>query len=461
MSAARSLRAVVARRSPAALPRGVWVVFLGAVASVLPSNPRAQELARSEEPVVISLSDAVVRTLAHSPRMQATEALEQAAHAAAQRARGRRFPVVELAAGYTRSSDVPELSIDLPAGSRTIFPNLPDAEYARLALSLPLWSGGQIGAEIRSSDRAREATRSESRASRSAMTLEVTIAYWSLAAARAEENVLSRALAVFDIHVRDEENRAALGVAAANDVLAVRVERDQAELERLVARHEAAVLERNLARLIGASESSPIVLADSLGATASELEHTLDPAELPPRAEIVAAEARVEAAEWHARAERAARLPQLRLSGSFEYANPNRRYLPLIADWNDSWETGLMLTWRLYDGGQIAAAAAEARAKAALARHDRERIEDEIHLELEERRLERETAQATLRVTQRRMEAAEEAVRVARDRYLQGLVSNAELLDAEVTVLEAGLHRARSIANLRIARARWIHAAGL
>jgi len=427
---------------------------------LLTSLPHAPAL--GAERTTLTLAEAIDRSLAHAPRLQAMDAREHIALASSREKRARRFPVLDLSAGYTRSSDVPELTLRLPDGPpRTIFPNIPDAYRSRIDGTLPLFTWGEISADIRSAARELEATRLDRTATRSALVLETTTAYWSLATARAEVRVLRRALEAFDVHARDARNREELGLASRNEVLAVEVERDQAELDRLAAEHDAAVLENDLRRLAGLPAGGEIVLADTLGqpvdtgTTPDRVAHGL-----AARPELGAARARFQAAEWSARSQRAARLPRLSLVGGVEIARPNRRFLPLEDEWNDGWDAGVTLSWRLFDGGRLAASAARARAQAVLLDRSADDLEESIELDIESRFLERETARASVPVAARRVDAAEENRRVTHDRYLEGLAPSSELLDAEVQLLRAHLSHARALAGLRVADARLRHALG-
>src|SRR6185295_11746374 len=84
---------------------------------------------------------------------------------------------------------------------------------------------------------------------------------------------------------------------------------------------------------------------------------------LGERPERTAAMASIGAAEARVRAERGGRLPQVSVSGGFDYANPNRRILPPEARFDDSWDLNLSVTWNVFDAGRSAAAVARAQAR--------------------------------------------------------------------------------------------------
>ena len=71
-----------------------------------------------------------------------------------------------------------------------------------------------------------------------------------------------------------------------------------------------------------------------------------------------------------------------------------------------------------------------------------------------------ETAAAALPMTAAGLDAAHESLRVTRDRYREGMVQSAELLDAEVALLRAQLERSGAEVRLRLAHIRLDQATG-
>ena len=92
----------------------------------------------------LTLAEAVSLARARSARLAQLSSLEAAADASLRGARAERLPQLDVSASYTRNSNVPELRITTPAGTRTVFPNLPDNYRARAGLSLPLYTGGRV-----------------------------------------------------------------------------------------------------------------------------------------------------------------------------------------------------------------------------------------------------------------------------------------------------------------------------
>jgi outer membrane protein TolC len=273
--------------------------------------------------------------------------------------------------------------------------------------------------------------------------------------------VLEESLAAYEAHLADARNRQAVGLAARNEVLAVQVEKDRAELARLRAANAAEVAEADLGRLVGAPSRARIEVEDPTSEPASADAAAPDAAALGAlaeealarRPEKAALQERIAAAGLRVQAERAQGRPQVTLAGGFDYANPNRRILPPTAEWQDSWDVAVNLSWSLFDGGRRRAAERRAAARADALRRQADDLDRRIRLEVTARRLEVEAARRAVAVAARNVEAARENSHVASERHQAGVIPSSERLDAEVLLLRAGLDHTEALAALRAGRA--------
>ncbi len=164
-------------------------------------------------------------------------------------------------------------------------------------------------------------------------------------------------------------------------------------------------------------------------------------------------ERRLEASEAREDAVGAAIKPQVGVVGGYDYARPNPRIFPRAADWEDSWDVGVNLTWTLWDGGRRKAEQAEAAAAtrafhARLAEFDRQTA-----FEIQQRELELQSARAAIDAAADGIRSATETHRVLGERYRAGVATSTEVLDAEVALLQAELDRTRAVASARLAEA--------
>jgi outer membrane protein TolC len=422
---------------------------------VLSTLPRT--LAAAEVP--LALGEALEKAKANSAHLAQLASLQKAADAALKGARAQRWPVVDFNATYSLNSDVPELSIIEPGPPPTrqvVFPNIPHQYKTRAGVAVPIYTGGRVSGQVAAARGAQDAARLDLVAGSADIRLETESAYWGLVTARESARVLRESIASYDTHLKDAKNRFDLGLAARNEVLAVQVERDRAELARLQAENQSDVANANLVRLVGLPPDSRVVPTETVaGPAAAEAGATeeLVLAALQARPEVASAQSRLSSAEAQARIERAASLPQLSAFASYDYSRPNTRILPLVDEWNGTWSVGASVSWVAFNGGRTRAAVAEAQAEAEAARHQLRDLEERIRLEVTTERGDLDTARAALLVAERNLASARESVKVETDRYHEGVGFSSELLDAETRLLRAGLDLTEALTSIRVARA--------
>jgi outer membrane protein len=422
-----------------------------------PDSSAARVDSPEGEVLPLTLEETIGRARAASPRLNQLRALQDGAEAQLKGARAERLPQIDFTAGYSRYSDVPELSIPLPPpqGSRILYPNLPNNYSTHLEMTYPLYTGGRVSSLLTAADREREAAGLDVQSGSQDLVLEVSTDYWELVTALENESVLHEALGGYDAHLQDARRREKFGVAARNEVLAVQVERDRAELAQVQAAHDAETIRADLARLLELETGTKVVpttILEREDGTLEELPPLLDEAR-GSRPERRAVKARCDAADARARAARADRLPQVQVSAGYDYVNPNRRILPWEEVWRDSWDASVALSFRVFDGGRAAASVEKYAAQAEAARRELEDLDRRIEFEVTRRYLDVQSAALAVNVAERSLESGRENRRVASDRYRAGLIPSSELLDAEVALLKTALERTRALASQRLARA--------
>jgi outer membrane protein TolC len=436
--------------------------LLVALAALAGAPAAAQDPPDSPPALRLSVEEARARARATAPSLEQARALERAARAEVDRARAAERPQVEVLGSYTRQSHVPELVIPAPDGSPfPIFPDIPDNGRARVSGAWSVYSGGRFSSLAAAARSEAAAAERDAAAFEADLLLETTDAYWALVTARESERVVTESLAAYEAHLADARNRFAAGLAARNEVLAVQVERDRAELSRLRAANAAEIAAADLRRLVGApagtrlETTEPLADAESLppGAEEGTASGALVADALARRPERLALAERILAAEAQTAAEKAVSRPQVTLAGGFEFANPNRRIVPVRATWQEAWDVTLNLSWSLFDGGRTAAAARAAAARAEALRRQSEDLDQRIALQVTARALDLGAARRAVEVAGRNLEAARENSRVAAERHRAGVIPSSERLDAEVLLLRAALDHTQAQAQLRTARA--------
>ena len=427
------------------------VIAIVVVALVAPFGAEAQE-----QTLRLTLEDVIARAEKNSHRIAGLEARVDVAAASLAARDSADRPTVALLGGYTRTNHVEEFSLPL----RVLYPDVPDNYRSRLDLQWPIYSGGRTAALERAAAAERNAAQSDVLAARADLRLEAVRAFWALVTARHTEEVVRRALDSIDAHVADLRARLEQGLIPPNDVLSAEAQRSRQRLLAIEAANRRGIAEADIRRLIGADGQSPIAPAASLLPPEGEHGPSSLKAAIEQRHERRALSSRVDAATERETAAEASAKPQVGVGAGFDYARPNPRIFPRTDEWHDSWDVSVNVSWTLWDGGRRRAEEAEAAATTRVLTSRVSEFDRDLAFEIEQRRLDADSAQAAIATAEDGVRAALEARRVLGERFNAGVATSTEVLEAQTAVLHAELDRTLAIANAWLARARLDRAMG-
>jgi outer membrane protein TolC len=414
---------------------------------------------RAQTPVRLTLEDAIARGLDASHRVAEIEARQEAARAVEDQRKAASMPQVALLAGYSRTNHVDEFGIP---GGLLIYPDVPNNIRSRVDLQWPIYTGGRTSALTRAATAETNAIAQDRDAARADLRLDVTRAYWAVITARASVDVVSQALARIGAHLNDVRNQLDVGLVPPNEVLSLEAQQARQQMLLIEAENLVETAGADFRRLVGLAPDTPFELADRIDAPSipSQQISSLVDAAKANRAERKAMEIRIGAFGERKAAAEAGRLPLIATVGGYDAARPNPKIFPRQAAWKPSWDIGVNLTWSLFDGGSVRAETAEAAANQRAAAERLKDFDITVDLEVRQRAADLASAQAAIAAADAGVRSAAEARRVIADRFSAGVATNADVLDAQVALLQSELDRTRALANAHLAAARLDRAVG-
>lgn len=418
----------------------------------------------AQQPMTLSVDDAVARALAHAPRMADAQARTRAAEATVDVRAASGRPTVSTSAGFVRTNHVDEFGIVQPNGDlRVLFPDIPSNYRVRAELGVPLFTTGRIDALVDAARADERAAAADETAAAADVALDTVVGYWSLATARERVAVLERAQQRADALVEDAAALVDAGLVPPSERLAAEARRARQRIALIRAQNAASVAEAQLLRLVGLPAGTGVSLTTPVESEARI--ETADVGSLVARAtasrpERVIFRERQLAADAMARAAAAALRPNVMALAAIEPSRPNARFVPRTDQWHTSWDLGVTVSWALFDGGRARAerAAALAQRDALVARLAE--FDAAMGVELRQRQLDVDAARAAIAAAAEAVAAAAEARRVVGERFEAGVATSTEVLDSDVVLLEAELERAELAAALRVNEARLARALG-
>jgi outer membrane protein len=423
--------------------------------------------ASAQTTLALTLEDAIQRGVNHDPRLGEARSRDAAASEAVDSKAALGRPTVSGSAAYLRTNHVPPFGVNSATGFNVIFPDVPNNYRFRAEVDVPLYTAGRVDALVASARADEQATAADLRASEQDVRIDVARAYWGLVSARDNVRVLQQALDRADAYVRDVKARVDAGVLPPNDLLSAQAQRARESVALIRAANDAAVAQVALGLLIGAGPdatiepTSPVDQAlpkavELIGQPAAALAAT----GREQRGERLSLQAHQSSLLASASAALAGTHPTVGALAGVQPARPNERFVPKTDQWNLSWDLGVSLSWPVWDGGRGKADAASATAQAEAFVHRIDQFDARLALEVRQCLLDINASRAALTASNEAVAAATEAHRVVTERFNAGVATSTDVLDAQLSLVQAELERTQLMAALRINEARLLRAVG-
>ena len=367
-----------------------------------------------------------------NPDVRSATARLEAARAAVSEASSAYFPQVGLAGTWTRTDNPPQaffMSLNQRRASlQKDFNNPDDIENARgsVIAQWRLYDSGRRGADRRAAQQGAQAAGYSLETVRNELVFEISKAYYGLLQSREFVGVRDEAVRSLEEHLRLAGERVKAGSALKTDVLNLEVQYSQAREDLIRAKNAIRLARAALNAAIGSDlvkESDLHDLSDSGGQPVKT-----DPASPESRPEWRAVQAQVAAAEAMTQRARREYLPAVNAFGSLDwdsepFRTPERSYL-----------VGAAVEWNIFDGFRNRAGLTRASAGLVAAQAEADKLRILLALDLTRSHLNEQESRERLEVASRSLTAAEEALRITRDRYQQGAAEVTELMTAQVGV---------------------------
>lgn len=437
-----------------------WIFPGGTLAAalVMAGNVSAAE--------TLSLRQAAEATLSRNPDMELSQARLRQAESGLRQAEGASLPRVNLSLSASHTNDALS-AFGLKLGQERItaadfnpatlnHPSAISNLNTRVEVTAPLYSGGQIEARRDEALAYVRAARDGDAASRQRLLLELLEAYQGVHLARAYLHVSGQAQAAAAEYVRVTGSLHKQGMAVKSDLLSARVNLENAKLRVSEARRQEATALDRLKTLMGRGLDEQIdVGAEAQLALPAQDAEALRQQAIAGHPALKALRGQVEAALAATVAARGAAKPQV---------NVMARH-----DWNDhnvglsaaSYTLGGTLSWSAFDGGFNTAAVDRAQAARLEQAARLRQAEDGIAFQVTEAR--RRALEAEQRVAARAeaVQEAEEAQRLTRLRYENGVTTLVDLLSTQTLLDRARADLAQARFDLSVSRGQVLQAAGL
>lgn len=409
------------------------------------------------QPRTLDFGQAVDIALHQNPDLRAVQAQVEQARAGVAQARGARLPRLSAGLGATRTDDaLNAFGLKLAQrgatfndfGAGQFNPALPgvlgvapaNLNYpapvndfsSRLEAQLPLYTGGKLEGYLRQAHAMLLAAQAGDRAAQQEITDHVLQAYDGVWTARSYQQVAAKALQAAQSQVNMVENLHRQGVVLKSDLLAARVNLENARIQQQQADDLEAQAMDGLHVVLGLPLDQPIEPGPPVrvrmpeGTPASWIASAQaeNPRMLALDEQVAAAGGKVEVA-------RSDLYPQVGAMARLETHDPDPGFSA------HSYTVGVQLSWNLFDGGVTRRAVDEAAAAREALRLKLQSAREQLGMQILDASRKASLASSQIAGRELAVSQAEEAERIVEQRYANGVGTLLELQGAQAMLDKA------------------------
>jgi outer membrane protein TolC len=403
----------------------------------------------------LTLDESIAVALENNHEVRIARDQAQMARGALSEAKAARVPTLSIEGQHLRYDKVDSIEV---APGQSVEIGVLEQTSANAALGFPIDISGIIKASTSAAYMSYLAAMFDLEAKIEEVRLSVARGYYGVLTAKNYTRTAEEAVGRAEEHYRIAEANLAAGVSPRYDVLRAEVEQADARSKAIEAKNGYELALAAFNTTLGLPVEEEVDVAD---VTAEVAQTIPDPARsrdlaAAQRAEVLAAEVRVEAARKGVHLSRAGTLPSLGVNWQGSWTDQTSLFSPR----RFRWTAAVGLSIPIYDGGSARAKAEQARAGVSAAEEAYALAQQLVRLDVQNAISDLTSARDRYYVAVKALDQAREAYRLAELRYREGVSTSVEVTDASLarTVAETNLIAASY--DYRIALAAYDRAVG-
>lgn len=342
-----------------------------------------------------------------------------------------------------------------------------DNYTVQLAVDQVLFAGTALRQVHKASADMVQASEAQIRQARAEAAYSAEQAFYGLYLAREAVRVIEEAQGTMDAYVFDLDNLVKVGIGANSDLLSAQAQQSRTRLDSLKARRGVQVAEMAFRASLGIpeGESVELILGEPRAPDLPLDRESLLALARSKRPEMQALDATLGALDHYAKASWSSWVPTIALNGTYLGQNPNPYTMMLnpegSAEWFWSTNVTLVATWNLWDQGAALFGHKAAVASLRQLKQQRGLLNDMLPVEIESALGSYEEGIQAVELARVGLSQAEEAFRLEKNRFQNGMSNNTQMLLAQSTFSGARLSLLQAETTLRTSHAALRKAVGL
>ena len=302
-----------------------------------------------------------------------------------------------------------------------------------LTASLPIFTGGKLSGTIKQAKANYQYNEVGVQRTYNEMRSTVTNGYFTMLQADNLQKLNAESVTRLEDHLKNVQAQYDVGVVAKVDVLRSQVELANAKQTLIQAENSYQVAEANMNKIVGLPMDTNLKLDNLLvyNAYDKNMDDCLAYA-AEHRPELMQAKYGVDAAKGALMVARSGHMPQVAASASQAWSDTN-----WPGDENGNWGVGVNVTLNVFDTGVTLSKIHGAEADLKKAEETYRDTVDSVNLDVRSNYLGLREAEKRISTTKLAVEQADEDYRIAQLRYMSGVGTNTDVLDAQVALTQA------------------------
>ena len=386
------------------------------------------------ETVELNLEDAMQRAFNTNPAITIAGYERDSARASYNAARNSRWISISGTHSTQRSGydDYHQVKNNI-TGILSLSKEIGNAHANSLTASMPIFTGGKLNGTIKQAKAGYLISEQGLQKAYNDMRSTVTNGYCDMLQADNMQKLGRESVDRLADHLKNVEAQYEVGVVAKVDVLRSQVELANAKQSLIKAENAYQIAEANLNKIVGLPMDTQLKLDNILVYTPydNDMQYCLDYA-AKHRPELEQAKQQVEAAKGALRVAISGHMPQVAATASQSWKDSN-----WPGDENGNWGVGVTVSMNIFDSGVTVSKIHGAEADLAKAHETYRDTVDAVNLDVRSNYLNLREAEKRIDTTKLAVSQAEEDYRIAQLRYMNGVGTNTDVLDAQVALTDA------------------------
>lgn len=419
--------------------------LLAVVISVQGSFALAQDAKQISNGEALTLPLAVEIALRTNPLTRATASGREFADAQVAEARAGRLPQVQLSESFTNGNNPVFVFGSLLEQARFTqqnfnLPSLNNPDPLTnfrfgVTVKAPLFDQWQTRTRVKRAQLGQQQADAQTSQVEQQVRFETLRTFYGLLLAQAKKEVSDEAIKLAEADVKLSRDRVEAGTAVVSDLLAAEVQLAEARQQAIQTEGDIITAEAALNTALGLPVNAQQKVVGQLAEKKFDLanQEELIRQAVERRPDLKRALLAVNSGEVQVTGARNEYLPRVDVFANFGASRNN------YVNGSGDYTIGASLTFNLFDAGRNARIA-QARAAANLAAREQDHLANQIRFEVVRAYQQFISARERLKVAERIINQASEALRITQDRYQEGLTTITEVLRAETTLTRARLN---------------------